>query len=354
MFITIIHFACYVNSGTLYFIVRRVIYAIFTLIILIVFLFLLIHIIAPNPLELARIYAGNPHIPTTTLENIVKRYGLNQPVYIQIISYISMIFHVNLGMDPIYNAPELTLIGTFFPITLELVFPAIIVAVLLGIFTGAIAASRRGKPTDYGVKILYLSSWGTPPFLVAILLQLVVAYDLKLLPAVNMVNPILTAPPSVTPFPLINAIWAGDWTYFVSLIHHMILPAIALATISFGIVTRLTRASMLDVMETDFFRLSLMKGLSRKKTVYGVALRNAALPLVTLIVLLFAYSVAGAVVIEDIFDYHGMGYFIVQAIDNLDYIAILDTTIIVGIAIIIANLIADVLYGILDPRVILE
>lgn len=342
------------QSKTVFFILRRSIYAIVTLLILVIFLFTLIHIIAPNPIALARIYAGNPHIPTIALENIINRYGLNQPVYVQIITYLGMILHGNLGTDPIYNAPEWVLLGRFLPITLELVIPAIIIAVVLGLFTGAIAASRRGKATDYGVKILYLTSWGTPPFLVAILLQLVIAYKLRLLPAINMVNPILSTPPGVTPFPLLNALIASDWTYFVSLVHHMVLPAISLALISFGIVTRLTRASMLDVMESDFFRLSLMKGVPRRRAVYSVALRNAALPLVTLIVLLFAFSLAGAVVIEDIFDYHGMGYFIVQAVNNLDYIAILDTTIILGLAIIIANLVADILYGVLDPRVIVE
>ncbi len=342
------------QSKIVFFIIRRSLYAIITLLILIVFLFTLIHIIAPNPIELARIYAGNPHIPTVELDNIIKKYGLNEPIYVQIVTYIGMLLHGNLGTDPVYGAPEVVLLARFLPITLELVIPAIVIAVVIGLLTGSIAASRRGKGADYGVKVLYLTSFGTPPFLVAIILQLLIAYKLGLLPATGMVNPILPTPAAVTPFPLLNAAIAGDWTYFVSLLRHMILPSISLALISFGIVTRLTRASMLDVMESDFFRLSLMKGLPRRRAVYSVALRNAALPLVTLIVLLFAYSLAGAVVVEDIFDYHGMGYFVVQAVNNLDYIAILDTTIILGLAIIAANLVADILYGILDPRVIIE
>jgi ABC-type dipeptide/oligopeptide/nickel transport system permease component len=111
---------------------------------------------------------------------------------------------------------------------------------------------------------------------------------------------------------------------------------------------------MLDSMESEYFKLGLMKGISRKRAVYTVALRNASIPIVTLLALSFGYAVAGAVVVEDIFDYHGMGWFIVFAITNLDYIAILGTTIIIAISIIIANLIADILYGILDPRVRLE
>ena len=259
--------------------------------------------------------------------------------------------HGNLGIDPTYKVPVVTLIGKYLPRTLELVIPATILSVVIGLFTGAIAASNRNKPLDYLVRGVYLVTWASPPFLIAVILQLVIAYYLRLLPPTGTVNPVLTPPKPITPFPLLNAMLAGDWPYFSSLVHHMVLPVIAIALVSFGIVTRIARASMLDYMESDFAKLSLMKGLSRRKVVYGVVLRNASIPLVTLIALLFGYSVAGAVVIEDIFQYHGMGYFITQAIESLDYTSILGTTVIVGIAIIIANLVADILYGVLDPRV---
>jgi peptide/nickel transport system permease protein len=310
----------------------------------------MIHIIAPNPLALARLYTG-PHATYTELEQVAKQYGLDQPLYIQIINYIINVLHGNLGIDPTYKVPVVTLIGKYLPRTLELVIPATILSVVIGLFTGAIAASNRNKPLDYLVRGVYLVTWASPPFLIAVILQLVIAYYLRLLPPTGTVNPVLTPPKPITPFPLLNAMLAGDWPYFSSLVHHMVLPVIAIALVSFGIVTRIARASMLDYMESDFAKLSLMKGLSRRKVVYGVVLRNASIPLVTLIALLFGYSVAGAVVIEDIFQYHGMGYFITQAIESLDYTSILGTTVIVGIAIIIANLVADILYGVLDPRV---
>lgn len=299
---------------------------------------------------MARLYTG-PHATYTELEQVAKQYGLDQPLYIQIINYIINVLHGNLGIDPTYKVPVVTLIGKYLPRTLELVIPATILSVVIGLFTGAIAASNRNKPLDYLVRGVYLVTWASPPFLIAVILQLVIAYYLRLLPPTGTVNPVLTPPKPITPFPLLNAMLAGDWPYFSSLVHHMVLPVIAIALVSFGIVTRIARASMLDYMESDFAKLSLMKGLSRRKVVYGVVLRNASIPLVTLIALLFGYSVAGAVVIEDIFQYHGMGYFITQAIESLDYTSILGTTVIVGIAIIIANLVADILYGVLDPRV---
>lgn len=342
------------ENRIVFYVARRIIYALLTIVILITFLFILIHIIAPTPVDMARIYAGNPHAPPSEITHIIQQYGLGLPIYDQILIFIKNIFTGNLGFDPVYKVPEATLIGRFLPRTLQLVIPAIIISVVVGLFSGAIAASGRGKASDNAVKGVYLVTWAAPPFLTATVLQIWIAYGLHLLPALHMVNPSLVAPPDVTPFPLLNALLARDWVYFDSMIHHMILPILTLALISFGIVTRLTRATMLDVMESDYFRLSLMKGLRRNKAVYSVALRNAAIPLVTLIALLFAYSIAGAVIIEDIFDYHGMGWFIVQSIYSLDYIAILDTTIIIAIAVIAANLAADLLYGILDPRVRLE
>ncbi|CAC11408.1 dipeptide transport system permease protein (DPPB) related protein [Thermoplasma acidophilum] len=342
------------DSRTLAFIIRRAIYAIFTLLILIVFIFTLIHIIAPNPLALARLYAGNPHASQSELIGIEKKYGLNLPIYDQVINYIKDVFIGNLGYDYLHDQPVLKLIGEYLPITLEFVLTGIVLSVIIGLFTGAYAAARRRKPADYTIKGLYLATWSMPTFLLAAVLQLYIAYDLKLLPATGMVNPTLKPPPNVLAFPLLNAIYAHDWVYASSVIHHMILPTLSVALLSFGVITRLTRSTMLDIMDMDYFRLTIMKGIPRRKAVYGVALRNAAIPLVTYIVLAFAYAMGGAVVIEDIFSYHGMGYYIVQAVYNLDYPGILGTTIIIAIAVIVANLVADVLYGILDPRVRLE
>ncbi|MEM3951069.1 ABC transporter permease, partial [Saccharolobus sp.] len=244
------------SINTVFFIIRRIINAFITLILLIILVFIMIHIIAPNPLALARLYTG-PHATYTELEQVAKQYGLDQPLYIQIINYIINIFHGNLGIDPTYKVPVVTLIGKYLPRTLELVIPATILSVVIGLFTGAIAASNRNKPLDYLVRGVYLVTWASPPFLIAVILQLVIAYYLRLLPPTGTVNPVLTPPKSITPFPLLNAMLAGDWPYFSSLVHHMVLPVIAIALVSFGIVTRIARASMLDYMESDFAKLSL-------------------------------------------------------------------------------------------------
>ncbi|MQL54357.1 ABC transporter permease [Acidianus ambivalens] len=333
------------------FTIRRIINGIITLLLLILFVFILVHAAAPNPYALARIYAGNPHAPPTEIQQIIKEYGLNEPIYEQFISYITDIFRGNWGLDPIYKVPEITLLSKFLAISLQIVIPGDILAAVLGIITGAIAAANRGKAKDKTIKVVYILTWASPPFLVAFLLQLFIAYDLGLLPATGTVNVLLPDPPNYTPFPILNALIAGDWPYFISAVRHAVLPAISIAVITFGLFTRVTRASMLDALESEYTKLSLAKGLSRNYVVYRIALRNSLIPVMTLIALFFGYSVAGAVVVEDIFDYHGIGWFVTQAIESLDYIAVLDFTIIIGIAIIIANFIADLLYAVLDPRV---
>ncbi|BFI75944.1 hypothetical protein YN1HA_20420 [Sulfurisphaera ohwakuensis] len=342
------------QSSFLKFAVRRVINGIVTLLLLILFVFILIHAAAPNPAALARIYAGNPHAPPTEIDQIIKEYNLNAPIYIQFVDYIKDIFTGNWGIDPIYKVQESSLLFHYLPISLQIVIPGDILAAIIGILSGAIAAANRGTLKDRSIKGVYLITWASPPFLVALVLQLIIAYYLGLLPPNGTVNPLLKAPPSYTPFPILNALIAGDWPYFISAVRHAVLPSISIAIITFGLFTRITRSSMLDAMESDYTKLAFAKGLKRNYVVYRVALRNSLIPVITLIALFFGYSVAGAVIIEDIYHYLGIGYFITQAIESLDYVAVLDFTIIIGIAVIIANFIADVLYGILDPRVKLE
>jgi peptide/nickel transport system permease protein len=338
-------------GGLIKFAIKRAINGIITLFLLVLFVFILIHSAAPNPAALARIYAGNPHAPPSEIQQIIKEYGLNEPIYIQFINYMSDIIRGNWGLDPIYKVPEISLLPGFLAISLQIVIPGDILAAVLGILTGAIAAANRGKGKDKGIKATYVLTWASPPFLVAFLLQLIIAYYLGLLPATGTVNILLPPPHAYTPFPIINALLSGDWSYFISAVRHAILPSISIALITFGLFTRVTRASMLDSMESEYTKLAFAKGLSRNYVVYRIALRNSLIPVMTLIALFFGYSVAGAVVVEDIFDYHGIGWFVTQAIESLDYIAVLDFTIIIGIAVIIANFIADVLYGLLDPRV---
>lgn len=314
--------------------------------------FVIIHLVAPTPVDLARLYTGG-HGGTSTvfLQQIAHRLGLDQPIYIQFWNYVVGMFQGNLGTDTFYNVPELQVIERFLPITLDMVLIGSVLGVLIGIFTGAIAASNRNTSTDYTVKATYLITWAAPPFLAAIVLQLVLAYYLNLLPTSGIADLSLTPPPVITGLPLIDSLWAQNWVYLYSYLQHLILPALTIGLISFGSITRITRASMVDALDKDYVKLAYMKGLPKRKVVYGTAFRNAVIPIITLLALTFGFAIGGAVVIEDIFGYHGIGNFAVNAAYNLDYPAIIGITVILGISIIIANFIADILYGVMDPRV---
>jgi peptide/nickel transport system permease protein len=273
---------------------------------------------------------------------------------VQFYDYLVNLLHGNLGTDSIYKIPETVIIGRYLPITLELVLVGLVLAIVLGIFTGTIAASRKGGAIDQTIKAVYLVTWASPPFIVAFILQLVIAYDLGLLPATGLVDPTLTAPHVVTGFPLIDSLLAGDLVYFWSACQHLVLPAVSLAVTTFGVATRIMRSSMIDALDKDYIKLAYMKGFSKRQVVYRTAFKNAIGPIITLSALFFGTATAGAVIVEDIFQYHGIGFFTVQSILNLDNVAILAIAIIVGISVIVANLLADILYGVADPRIRLE
>ena len=339
------------SSNFGFFVARRAMNAVVTIVLLLALVFVLLHTLVPSPDAMARIITGNPRASPGVLAAVIKANDLTAPIWVQFFHYVSNIFHGNFGTDTLYHIPEIDVLREYLPITLELVVVGQIIGVLIGLYTGSIAASNRNRAPDYGMKAIYLTSWSAPIFLVGFVMQLVIAYWLNLLPATGVVDPTISAPHSVTNMPVVDGLIAGDWPYFWSALHHLVLPALAIAVIGFGLVTRLERASMIDALDRDYVKLAYMKGLSKRTVVWGTAFRNALIPIITLVALLFAGSVGGAVIIEDVFAYHGMGYFTVQAIFNYDYTAILAFTVIIGIAVIAANFVADLLYAVADPRV---
>jgi len=342
------------QSNFIFFVIRRAFNALITLFLLILLVFVLIHVVLPTPQAMAKVYVGGAHYTPGELQAIISRYGLDQPLYVQFFDYLINAVRGNFGMDSLYKVPEMQLLDKFIPITLEFVVIAVALQVIIGVLTGGLAALWRGKAVDWGIKVLYLLAWAAPVFLWATLLQFTFAYNLKVLPSMNIANPLLTAPRPITGYPLIDAALEGDWPYLDSVVVHMILPVLAIAITGFGLTTRMMRSSSIEVLDKDYVRLAYMKGLSSGKVFTGTIFRNAIIPIITLTAVQFGFAVAGAVVIEEIFLYKGMGFFLYQSVVNLDYVAILTTTIIIGISVIMANFIADVLYALIDPRVRLE
>lgn len=314
---------------------------------IIVLTFLLSHVLAPNP---AHVWAG-PHAAPSVIQAIIKEYHLNQPIYVQLYYYLISSLTFNFGVSPFFKQPVSKLIAIYLPRTLQLIFVAMILTGLIGVFSGAFAAEHKDEWGDYTVKALYLISWCMPPFLAALLLQLFIAYEWGVLPPNLIADPTLAAPRYITGFPTIDALIEGNWPYFWSSLRHLILPAFALALISFGVITRITRSSMLLSLQSDYIKAAIMRGVDKRRVVYTHALKNSMIPVITLLALVFSWMISGSVIIETIFSYEGLGWLLTTALYNYDYPTVIGCSIVIGIAVVIANFIADVLYAVIDPRI---
>jgi len=333
--------------GLVGFVIKRAVYSVLLVIGAVVLVFLLTRVAVPNP---ASLWAG-PRAPPSVIQAVVREYHLDQPVYIQLLYYLEDILTFNFGISPFFKQPVASLVSLYFPRTLELSFFAMVLTVIIGVVSGAYGAAHQDRKGDYAVRGIYLVSWSMPPFLVALILQFFFAYQWGLLPSSLLADPTLVPPRVVTGFPLIDSLIAGDLPFFYSALAHLVLPAIALALISFGLITRITRSSMLDSLMSEFVRTATMKGVGTRRAVYIHALKNSLLPVITVIALTFAYVIAGAVVVEEIFGYEGMGYLITQAVYNYDYPTLIGSTIVIVIAVVAINFAADVLYAVVDPRI---
>jgi peptide/nickel transport system permease protein len=333
--------------GLVGFAIRRAIYSVLLVMGAVVLVFLLTRVAAPNP---ASLWAG-PRAPPSVIRAVVLEYHLDQPLYIQLLYYLQEVFTFNFGISPFFKQPIASLVSLYFPRTLELSFFAMVLTVIIGVVSGAFGAAHQDKKGDYAVRGIYLVSWSMPPFLVALLLQFVFAYQWSLLPSSLLADPTMLPPKVVTGFPLIDSVIAGDFAFFTSALTHLVLPALALALISFGLITRITRSSMLESLQSDYVRTAMMKGVGTRRSVYVHALKNSLLPVITVIALTFSYVIAGAVVVEEIFGYEGMGYLITQAVYNYDYPTLIGSTIVIVVAVVIINFAADILYAVVDPRI---
>jgi peptide/nickel transport system permease protein len=329
------------------YVIRRAVYSFFLVVGAVFLVFLLTHVVAPNP---AQLWAG-PRATPSLVQAVVAEYHLDKPVQVQLLYYLAEIFTFNFGISPFFKQPVASLISIYFPRTLELSFFAMVITVVLGIVTGAFGAAHQDRKGDYTVRGIYMVSWSMPPFLVALLLQLFFAYQWNLFPSSLLADPSLTTPRAVTGLPLIDSLIAGDLSFFYSTFLHLVLPAVALALISFGLITRITRSAMLESLRSEYVRTAVMKGTGTRRAVYVHALKNSLLPVITVIALTFSYVIAGAVVVEEIFSYEGMGYLITQSVYNYDYPTLIGSTIVIVVAVVVINFAADVLYAVVDPRI---
>jgi len=335
--------------GMLRFLAKRLALLVLVLLGATVITFVISHAVPSDP---ARMWAG-PRAGPTQLEQARRELGLDQPLYIQLAVYISRVFRGDLGVSIHTRRPVLNDIAAFFPATFELTTFAMIIALALGIPMGVVSATRRDRLPDHAARIFSLTGVSVPIFWLGLLAQLVLSSTFHILPTSGRVDSSLLAiaPPAVSGLYLLDALLAGNWPFFASAFVHILLPALTLSYASLAIVTRMTRSTMLEVLGQDYIRTARMKGLPERAVLYKHALKNALIPILTIVSLCYGFLLAGAVLVETIFDWPGMGLYATNAILTLDLPAIIGVTLIVAVIYVMINLVVDILYTLVDPRV---
>ena len=281
---------------------------------------------------------------------IEHQYGLDKPIYVQYERYARQLATLKFGNSATSRQPVTTEFRQRFPATIELALAAGLFAVVFGIPLGFIAAKRYRSPVDHASLVLSLIGISTPIFFLALLLKYVFSVRLGWLPTVGRMS-VLIDIPHPTNFYLLDSIIALNWTAFVDVSKHLILPAIALGSIPLAIIARITRASVLDVQNEDYVRTAKAKGLAPTAVDFRHVLRNAMLPIATIIGLQVGLLLSGAVLTETVFAFPGIGSWLVDAIKARNYPVIQGGVLFVAIIVVFVNLIVDISYGFLNPKI---
>lgn len=298
------------------------------------------------------------------IRQIVKQHGFDQPAYVQYFIYVQNLLTGDLGISSSVNQPVDEVIASKFPASVELALVAMVFAVLIGIPLGILSARHRDKPVDHVTRFVALSGVSIPVFWLALILQLFFAYYLgtrgfDFFPLLGRYDSILAfRHPSLygdrTGFLLVDTLLAGDLVAFGDALKHLILPGFTLAFVTLAIIARMMRSSMLEVLGLDYIRTARAKGLDEDTVINRHARRNALIPTTTVIGLSLGGLMGGAVLTETIFAWPGLGSWAARAILSVDTAAIMAFVTLTALIYVVANLVVDVFYAYLDPRVRLE
>ncbi|HYC03590.1 MAG TPA: ABC transporter permease subunit [Azospirillaceae bacterium] len=309
--------------------------------------FMLIRLVPGDPIE---IRLGERGIPPERLAELRAEMGLDRPILVQYADYLGGVLTGDLGRSVITQAPVLTEFMELFPATIELSLCAMLFAVAVGLPAGIIAAVRRGTVADHSVMGLSLTGYSMPIFWWGLLLIMLFSVTLGLTPVSGRLDVVYYVEP-VTGFMLIDTLLSDEEGAFLDALHHLLLPAVVLGTIPLAVVARMTRSAMLEVLGEDYIRTARAKGLGGWRVIVLHALRNALIPVVTVIGLQVGTLLGGAILTETIFAWPGIGKWLVESINRRDYPALQGGVLLVATVVMLVNLVVDLLYGILNPRI---
>ena len=306
-----------------------------------------------------RVMPGDPvssmlggHAPESVIEEKKEKLGLNRPIAIQYLDYLWQICRLDLGESMVFKQRVTKAIAEKLPATIELTIFGIIITLFLGVFLGAYAADRRRMVQDYVIRFYGIVVYCIPVYWMGLMLQLIFGIWFDILPIAGRTGPrVFASTFEKTGFYVLDTILVKDFSALGDVLIHLILPAFTLGLVLSGIFVRLTRANMLDVLKADYIIAAEARGIRHRKIVYKHALKNAFIPILTMMGLQIALLMAGAVLTETTFSWPGMGRLLLERIYLRDYPTIQGVIIMIALIVAMASLIVDIIYAIVDPRV---
>ena len=310
--------------------------------------FFISHVLSPNP---ALLWAG-PKARAATVQAVAAEYHLNDPLLTQLYYYFQGLLTGNFGVDPQTGRSILSEILFYAPNTLELVLAAMVIIVVAGVGLGYVSGMRFGTKVDSGIRVFYLLTWSTPYYLGALAAVLVFSSYIPIFPSGGN-GSVGVAYTSITGVFVLDALLQANWPNFVSGLYHLVLPATTLALLSFGIVPRIMRSSILDTRWSTHVKAAKARGLDEGEVRRKHILRNAMIDTTTVVATTFGWLFSGTIIVEQIFAWPGIGQFSYNAITSANYPVLVACVLVFTLGVIIANFIADILYTVLDPRITL-
>jgi peptide/nickel transport system permease protein len=309
--------------------------------------FLLSHVVPGDP---ARLFAG-PRASAAAVAAIRHQYGLDRPIWEQYLRYLNGIIHGDFGYSLTSHRAVSADISDYLPATIELTLTSIVFVLVVGIPLGVLSAVWAGSLIDQLGRLVSITGVALPSFWLGLMAQLLLFDQLGWFPAGGRLDTTVQPPHHITGLYTVDSLLSGNMTLFAQSLWHLLLPAAVLGYGSLAVLTRQLRASMLEVLPQDYVRTALAKGLSRYTVIVRHALRNALLPATTVMGLQVGALLSGALLVEDVFSWPGIGRYATLATLTLDYNAIMAVTLVAALIYVVVNLLVDILYIILDPRV---
>lgn len=306
-----------------------------------------------SPVDPVIMWGGEKASPEV-IEKVREDMGLNKPFIVQYFSYIGNLFKGNMGVSLSTKHPVAQDIATFFPATLELVLVSWVIALLIGIPIGILAAVKAGGKFDNISRFFALGGVSTPLFWLGLLLQILLFQKLGWFPlqgrigdTVALFNPI----ENITGLYLLDSAITGNWTAFSSALKHIFTPALTMSVSGIAVVVRMTRSCMLEILNKDYMTMAKTYGLPKWKVFFVYGLKNALVPIITIVSMAMCNNFMGSVLIESVFDWPGIGRYATRCILNADFAPIMAVVLIMGLIYVLINLLVDILYFMIDKRI---